>query len=372
MLQIDRKLFKNIDWGFTILILLILVAGLINLYSATSEKNVASNTYFIHQIYWSFLGIIVMAVALCVSNKFYKENAVIFYIISLILLLFVDIYGMITAGAQRWIRLGPVSLQPSELAKLSLILVLGYYYDAKKNMEVLTLPSLLVPITLTVIPVGLIIKQPDLGTAILLLLIFISIMLYEGIAIRLFFALTGAGLAALPLLWGFLKPYQKARLLTFINPDRDPLGAGYHIIQSKIAVGSGGIWGKGFLRGTQCKLQFLPEHHTDFVFSVLAEEWGFMGSLAAITLLGLLIVWGLEIARQAKNRFGEVVAVGITAMFFWQIIINIGMVIGVMPVVGIPLPFFSYGGSATLTNLFAIGILMSIRMRQHAYPVSTY
>jgi rod shape determining protein RodA len=372
MFQIDRKLMKNIDWGLTFLIFLILTAGLINLYSATSEKNVTSNLYFLHQIYWNIMGIIGMATALCISDKFYKENAVIFYIISLILLLLVDIYGMITAGAQRWIRLGPVSLQPSELAKLSLILVLGYYYDAKKNQEILPLLALIVPIILAVIPVGLIIKQPDLGTAILLLLIFLSVMLYEGISIKLFCGMFAAGLAALPLLWGFLKPYQKARLLTFINPDRDPLGAGYHIIQSKIAVGSGGVWGKGFLRGTQCKLQFLPEHHTDFVFSVLAEEWGFVGSLTVIFLLGLLIVWGLEIARQAKDRFGEVVAVGITAMFFWQVVINIGMVIGVMPVVGIPLPFFSYGGSASLTNLFAIGILMSIRMRQHAYPASNY
>jgi len=370
MFKVDRKLIKNFDWGLAGLILTILALGLINLYSATLAKGGADHTYFYHQAVWIGVGLVCMFIAVAISDEFYRENAIIFYIISVILLVLVDVYGMITSGAQRWIRLGPVSLQPSELAKLSLILVLGYYYETKKSMEILPLRHMIIPSILALVPTALIVKQPDLGTALLLLFIFISVLLYEGIPWKTFLGLCVAGLAVLPIMWRFLKPYQKARLLTFINPDRDPLGAGYHIIQSKIAVGSGGMWGKGFLHGTQCKLEFLPEHHTDFVFSVLAEEWGFVGSVVVIALLFILILWGLEVARSARNRFGEVVAVGITAMFFWQIIINIGMVIGVMPVVGIPLPFFSYGGSGTLTNLFAVGILLSIRMRQRSYASS--
>ncbi len=370
MFKIDRKLLKNFDWGLAGLVLTILILGLINLYSATYGKEGGVSVYFTRQLLWVGIGFVGLVIAVCINDEFYRENAVIFYIISLVLLILVDIYGMITSGAQRWIRLGPLSLQPSELAKLSLILVLGHYYEAKKSIEVLPFRYVIFPFILTIIPTVLVVKQPDLGTALLLLFIFISVLLYEGISFKTFVGLFLAGLGAIPVMWRFLKPYQKARLLTFINPGRDPLGAGYHIIQSKIAVGSGGMWGKGFLKGTQCKLEFLPEHHTDFVFSVLAEEWGFVGSFVVIALLFILVIWGLEVARNARNRFGEVVAVGITAMFFWQIIINIGMVIGVMPVVGIPLPFFSYGGSGTLINLFAIGILMSIRMRQRSYPSS--
>ncbi len=367
MFKIDRKLVKDFDWGLAGLVLTVLAFGLINLYSATLQKGSTSHTYFYHQAIWIGAGLAGMMIAIAINDEFYRENAIIFYIISVILLILVDVYGMITSGAQRWIRLGPISLQPSELAKISLILALGYYYEVKKSLDILSLRHMILPFALAMIPAILVVKQPDLGTALLLVFIFLSILLYEGIPWKTLLGLAISGLGLLPIMWRFLKPYQKARLLTFINPDRDPLGAGYHIIQSKIAVGSGGVWGKGFLKGTQCKLEFLPEHHTDFVFSVLAEEWGFIGSVTVIALLFLLVLWGLETARTARNRFGEVVAIGITAMFFWQIIINIGMVIGVMPVVGIPLPFFSYGGSQTLTNLFAVGILLSIRMRRRAY-----
>lgn len=365
--KIDRKLIKGFDWGLAWLVLAILILGLINLYSATFEKAGGTNLYFFHQVLWVSIGLVGMVIALCINDEFYHENAILFYIVSLVLLVLVDAYGMITSGAQRWIRLGPISLQPSELAKISLILVLGYYYEAKKTVEILPFRHIVLPFVLTMIPAALVIKQPDLGTAFLLIFIFISVLLYEGITFKTFLGLFFAVLALLPAMWKFLKPYQKARILTFINPDRDPLGAGYHIIQSKIAVGSGGVLGKGFLHGTQCKLEFLPEHHTDFVFSVLAEEWGFVGSVVVIALLTILVLWGLDVARNARNRFGEVVAVGISALFFWQIFVNIGMIIGIMPVVGISLPLFSYGGSGMLINLFALGILMSIRMRQRSY-----
>jgi rod shape determining protein RodA len=215
--------------------------------------------------------------------------------------------------------------------------------------------------------VALILKQPDLGTAIILLLVFFSILLFVKVrwASLLTIGLVGGG--AVPLLWGFLKEYQKKRIITFFNPDLDPLGAGYHLIQSKIAMGSGGILGKGFMNGTQCKLGFLPEQQTDFIFSALGEEWGLIGSLFVIGLYFILILWGLRVAVQAKDRFSAILAFGVVAMLFWHVFINIGMVLGMMPVVGIPLPLLSYGGSFILSTLIGIGLLLNVSMRRYLF-----
>jgi rod shape determining protein RodA len=214
---------------------------------------------------------------------------------------------------------------------------------------------------------GLILKQPDLGTAIILFLILLSILLFVKIrwSSLLILGLTGASI--LPLLWGFLKEYQKKRIYTFFDPNLDPLGSGYHIIQSKIAVGSGGIFGKGFMKGTQCKLGFLPEQQTDFIFSVLAEEWGLVGSLLVISLYLILILWGLRIAVTAKDRFGAILAFGVVAMLFWHVFINVGMVVGMMPVVGIPLPLLSYGGSFMVSTLMGVGLLLNVSMRRYLF-----
>jgi rod shape determining protein RodA len=214
---------------------------------------------------------------------------------------------------------------------------------------------------------ALILKQPDLGTAIILLLVFFSILIFVKIRWSSLLTIGLAGAAAVPLLWGFLKEYQKRRILTFFNPDLDPLGAGYHLIQSKIAIGSGGIMGKGFMKGTQCKLGFLPEQQTDFIFSVLGEEWGLVGSLFVIGFYFILILWGLRIAVQAKDRFGAVLAFGVVAMLFWHVFINIGMVLGMMPVVGIPLPLVSYGGSFMISTLIGIGLLLNVSMRRFLF-----
>jgi rod shape determining protein RodA len=229
------------------------------------------------------------------------------------------------------------------------------------------LKQILFPFLLLLLPVALILKQPDLGTAIILLLVFFSILIFVKIRWSSLLAIGLAGGVAVPLLWSFLKEYQKKRIITFFNPDLDPLGAGYHLIQSKIAMGSGGILGKGFMNGTQCKLGFLPEQQTDFIFSALGEEWGLIGSLFVIGIYFILILWGLRITVRAKDRFGAILAFGVVAMLFWHVFINIGMVLGMMPVVGIPLPLLSYGGSFILSTLIGIGLLLNVSMRRYLF-----
>jgi len=253
--------------------------------------------------------------------------------------------GKSVSGSRRWLALGPVSFQPAELAKLAVILVLARYFHRRPQLAPLTFKDLLAPVALVLLPALIIIKQPDLGSGLLVVAVAAAVILFAGVHWRtLVVSLIGL-LAAAPAAWPFLKDYQKQRILAFLNPEKDPLGAGYHIIQSEIAVGSGQFWGKGFLKGTQSQLYFLPEQHTDFVFSVFAEEWGFAGSTC-------------------KDRFGQFLAVGVTALLFWQIFINLCMVTGLCPVVGLPLPLLSYGGSSLVTTLLALGILLNIRMRR--------
>jgi rod shape determining protein RodA len=229
------------------------------------------------------------------------------------------------------------------------------------------LKTLLVPFLLLFVPMALILKQPDLGTAIILFLVFFSILFFVKVRWSTLLTLVLVGASALPLLWNFLKEYQKKRIITFFNPDLDPLGAGYHLIQSKIALGSGGIIGKGFMKGTQSKLGFLPEQQTDFIFSALGEEWGLIGTLMVVGLYLALILWGLHIAVESKDRFGAILAFGVVAMLFWHIFINIGMVLGMMPVVGIPLPLLSYGGSFLVSTLVGIGILLNVSMGRYLF-----
>jgi rod shape determining protein RodA len=242
--------------------------------------------------------------------------------------------------------------------------VLARYYSKNAYTRGFTLRQLFTPVTLVLIPFALIVRQPDLGTALLVVLIAGSMTVFVKIERRSFLYLLTSGTVAIPLVWFLLKDYQKQRILTFLDPDRDPLGAGYHIIQSKIAIGSGMVTGKGYLKGTQNALSFLPEQHTDFIFSVFAEEWGFVGSAILILVFLLLIIWGLNIAYSCRDPFGAILAVGISAMIFWQVVINVGMVMGLMPVVGVPLPFISYGGSSIATMMIAIGILINVSMRR--------
>jgi rod shape determining protein RodA len=362
----DRRLVQNFDWVLLGLVLIIVATGIVNLYSAGYNRGEGTPLY-INQLYWLAVGLGVMGVTLTYDYRHLEKLSYPIYIISILLLLGVMFGGKMVSGSRRWLPLGPFAFQPAELAKIAIILALATYFNRRARLEAMHLKELIVPGVLVLIPVALIIKQPDLGSGILVALVAASMILVVGVRWR---TLMGCGLTLVllsPVIWHFLKDYQRQRVLTFLNPEKDPLGAGYHILQSMIAVGSGQFWGKGFLQGTQSQLYFLPEQHTDFVFSVFAEEWGFAGSTVLLLLFTALALWGLLVARDCKERFGHLLAVGVTALIFWQIFINLCMVTGFMPVVGIPLPLFSYGGSSLITTLLGVGILLNIRMRRYLF-----
>jgi rod shape determining protein RodA len=365
--MIDRRLFIHFDWTLLGIVLTIASVGILNLYSITAHWEVSGTPVYLKQISWWFIGLIFMVTIAFIEYRFYSDFAYVVYVASIVFLLVVLGFGMMTSGAQRWVKIGPLSFQPSEFVKISLILAMAHFFQRPSSREGYSLRHLAIPFFILLLPMILILKQPDLGTAIILFLVFFPILLFVKIRWSSLLALALVGGSVLPLIWHFLKDYQKKRIITFFKPDMDPLGAGYHLIQSKIALGSGGIAGKGFMKGTQCKLGFLPEQQTDFIFSVLGEEWGLIGSLIVVLLYLALILWGLRIAVQAKDRFGAILSFGVVAMLFWHIFINIGMVLGLMPVVGIPLPLFSYGGSFLVSTLMGIGLLLNVSMRRYLF-----
>ncbi|BEH09928.1 MULTISPECIES: rod shape-determining protein RodA [Geobacter] len=366
--MIDRRLITNFDWMLLGLVLLICAVGVVNIYSASSSYVLSGTPYYLKQMSWILVGLAIMLLVCSIDYHLLEDVAFWFYGILFLLLLVVLAFGRTSMGATRWLHLGFISVQPSEPMKIIGIITMARILanipmSGGLGLRELTLPALMIGA-----PAILIMKQPDLGTAILVILIAWSMLAFVGIRLS---ALAAVCIATVPAVWlgwhYYLRDYQKNRVLNFLDPERDPLGTGYHIIQSKIAVGSGGLSGKGFLQGTQSQLRFLPEQHTDFAFSVFAEEWGFVGSLVVLLLYVVLILWGLQIARRCNDRFGSLVAVGVTAMLFWHIIINIGMVIGLFPVVGVPLPLFSYGGTSMITSMMGIGILLNISMRRFMF-----
>jgi rod shape determining protein RodA len=362
----DRRLIKNFDWGFAVLILLICSVGLVILFSALTAGQDAGTVHilFKKQLIWMGAGFMIITITVMIDFKELDKLNLFIYTVCVGLLISVIVFGQLGGGSRRWLVIGFVRIQPSELMKISLVISLASVYSTSVSQTGLNFTRLIKPAVLCIIPFVLIVNQPDLGTGLLLLLIAGSITLFVKVERRVFFTISGLGLAAAPLVWYGLKDYQKYRILTFLNPDRDPLGSGYHIIQSKIAIGSGMLTGKGFLQGTQNALSFLPEQHTDFIVSVLAEEWGLVGCSCLLVLYFLLLLWGVNIAYNCRNMFGSILAFGITIMIFWQIFINIGMVMGLMPVVGVPLPLVSYGGSSVITNMVGFGILLNISMRK--------
>lgn len=362
--MIDRRLISNFDWPLLGITLFFSLLGIINLYSASYSFSAGKAPVFIKQIYYVLIGLTGIVIILQIDYKTLERYAYWIYAFSILLLIAVLLMGKTGGGARRWIGIRGLTYQPSELMKLSLILAMAKYFHNKNKVGGYYLRDLIVPFTMVGVPCLLIMKQPDLGTALILLSIFGSIILFVGVRLPSLLIAGSSLIAGVPILWHFMKDYQKMRLMIFLNPESDPLGSGYHIIQSKIAVGSGKIFGRGLLSGTQSQLQFLPEHHTDFIFSVLAEEWGFLGSMIVIMGLLFLILWGVSIAKECKSRFGTILSFGVVAMIAWHFLINIGMVVGLMPVVGVPLPFFSYGGSFIITILVGIGLLLNIRMRR--------
>ncbi|MBF0573816.1 MAG: rod shape-determining protein RodA [Desulfamplus sp.] len=363
----DRRLIENFDWGLILITCLIGMVGLCVLYSAVNagEPGGAMHLLFQKQMIWIGGSFTIVLFSLSIPYKLFDRGSFAAYIICIGLLVAVLLFGKYVGGSRRWLALGPITMQPSELMKLSLIFVLASSYSGVISESGLAFKYLIKPVLLLFFPFLLIILQPDLGTALLLLFIATSMTLFVKVKKNVFFSCLIVAISAVPLAWMFvLKEYQKGRVLTFLDPNRDPLGAGYHIIQSKIAIGSGMLYGKGFLKGTQNALAFLPEHHTDFILSVLAEEWGLIGCCVLLFLYFMLLLWGLNISYCCRDMFGSILAFGITIMIFWQIFINIGMVMGLMPVVGVPLPLISYGGSSVVTNMIGIGVLLNISMRR--------
>jgi rod shape determining protein RodA len=360
----DRRLIVNFDWGYFFLIIIISAIGFINLYSASFTFDDIQAAIYTKQLYWIGLGVLLMFVTFLIDYRQYEQYAYFLYLFCILALILTLIYGRVISGSQRWLDLGLFRVQPSEFMKIAIILSLAKYFHNDREIESYSLKDLVAPLLMIGLPAFLIIKQPDLGSALILLFISLSIIFFININIKSLIILITMGLVVSPFSWFALKDYQKQRILTLFSKELDPLSAGYHTIQSKIAVGSGSLFGKGFMRGTQSQLRFLPEHHTDFIFSVLAEEWGFFGCLIVLVLLLALLLGGLKISTHSKEKFGAIVAFGMTAMIFWQIVVNIGMVIGLLPVVGVTLPLFSYGGSSIVTTFIAFGLLLNISMRR--------
>ena len=361
----DRKFIQYFDWGLLGLALLLGGIGIMTLYSVVSANaGIPQNNFYIKQLVWFGIGLILMIFGFLFNYKLLDRYAYTFYIGCILLLIAVLFFGKYVGGSRRWLLLGPISIQPSEIVKLAVIVVLARYFSKNAYTRGFTLRQLITPFLLVAVPFFLIVGQPDLGTAMVVLLIAGSMTLFVKIERRSLIYLIVSGMVAVPMVWFLLKEYQKKRILTFFDPDRDPLGAGYHIIQSKIAIGSGMLTGKGYLKGSQNVLEFLPEQHTDFIFSVFSEEWGFIGSTVLIFILMLLIIWALNVAYSCRDPFGVILSVGIASMIFWQAFINVGMVMGLMPVVGVTLPFISYGGSSIATTMLAVGFLINVSMRR--------
>lgn len=360
----NNRLYRNFDKALLIVTLIIFIIGLSSIYSATYTEGAPSRSNLVFkQMLWMAIGLFFLFIILNIDYQRFIDWAYILFVLNIIFLILVLIHGRVRLGAQRWFAIGGFGFQPSEFAKLTLILALSSYLGNRAKFSY-QISDLIIPFIIVFIPVSLIYMQPDLGTALILVPILFSMLIVRGARLRHLIFIIISGLASAPLLWHMLKDYQRQRLSVFINPNADPLGAGYTMIQSRIAIGSGFLMGKGWLSGTQNQLNFLPERHTDFIFSVVGEEGGFIGCMVLIGLYAFLIYKGLKIAQSTSDAYGRLMATGIVAMLACQIIINIGMASGFMPVVGLPLPLVSYGGSSLITTVISIALLLNISIRK--------
>ena len=360
MLRLDRRLLHNVDWLLLGAALFIIGLSLTCLWSLNPTRGISSLVW--RQASWVGVGLVGLLVVASVDYRNLVRTAPVLYVIGLGLLTSVFVLGRTVSGARRWIHLGPFTVQPSELFKLIFIITLAWALTTGRGERSRT--SLIGTFVLLGIPFLLVVRQPDLGTALCLVPVLAAILVGIGIPLKVLGGMTLAGVAVMPLGWFVLKPYQRDRLLVYLDPFRDPLGTAYNVIQAKIAIGSGQLMGKGVGGATQSRLSFLPERHTDFIFAVFAEMWGFLGCLVLIVAYVLLVMRGFEIAAGTREMRGRILALGVTTVFAAQVLINIGMVTGLLPIVGIPLPLMSYGGSSMVVSLTALGLLLSIRMRQ--------
>lgn len=392
--------FKNFDFVLLGIILILISFGLLNIYSASLAFNASGLPFYLRQLLWALAGLGLIVIIYNLDYDVFSNYAYHYYLLNIVLLVLLLVFRVQAKGSSRWLSLGSLAMQPSEFMKLAVILAMAKYLQDKDG-KLKKFADLIIPSGIVLVPFFLVLKQPDLGTALVFVPVFfisvylcnlsdrylfylvapfLSLLLFKFHIVWFFFmillvlfiyfkepsridawiVIVGSILSGVgqPLLWNFLKDYQKKRIITFFNPEIDPLGSGYSVIQSKIAIGSGQLFGKGWLHGSQNRLNFIPEHHTDFIFSVIGEEWGFIGGFLLLVLFFILIMKILDIALHAKNRFGTLVASGISVIFVFHIIVNIGMSMGIAPVVGVPLPFLSYGGSCLLNFLIMIGILL--------------
>jgi rod shape determining protein RodA len=361
MVGIDRRLLQNVDWpllGATVGLVILSASTLASLHVGRAGGSVA-----VRQLAWFGVGMVALVVVASIDYRRLVRMAPLLYLVGLGALVAVFLIGRPVSGARRWLFVGPLSLQPSEVFKIGFILMMAWLLTSRWAQPI-NKTTLALAASLAAVPVVLILKQPDLGTALLLGPVLIALLIAAGMPLRFLGGLVLSGLAAAPLAWFVLKDYQRERILVFLDPVRDPLGSAYNVIQAKIAIGSGQLLGKGVAGATQSRLAFLPERHTDFIFAVFAETWGFVGCLVLLTCYAFVLLRGFDIAASTREPVGRLVALGVTAMVATQVLVNLGMVTGLLPVVGIPLPFMSYGGSSMLVSMMALGLLLSVRMRQ--------
>jgi rod shape determining protein RodA len=358
---------KKLNWSLIIIELILFGIGIWNLSSATGVQDKSLGLYK-NQALWFGIGVGLTALILLLHYSLFSRLAYLIYFTNLVMLAAVLFMGKSSLGAKRWLGFGALRIQPSEFMKLSVVICLAKYFESDQTVGGYGFKDLILPSFLVGIPALLIMLQPDLGTALIILLTFVSMMLFIRIQPKTLLVIFVLGLITLPTAYKFaLKPYQRQRIISFINPASDPKGSGYNSIQSMIAVGSGQLLGKGYRKGTQSQLNFLPEHHTDFIFSAFSEEHGFVGSLILILLYLIFLLNGLSIAYQSHDKFGILLAIGIMMIFFWHIFINMGMVMGLLPIVGVPLPFLSYGGSSLVTSILGVAILTNIANKKFMF-----
>ena len=364
--MLNFRVLKHINYFLLFLVLLIISVGIFFIYSASYQITIETNAqvnYFSKQIVWALCGITASVFVILYDYEKLKKLSYPLLVVNVLLLLLVLLLGSERYGAQRWLKIGGFVLQPSEFTKITLILALARFLSLNLH-KCQSLSFLIKSMLLISIPILLILKQPDLGTTLVFIPIFIAMVFVAGASLKYLITLLFTGLISIPGFWFFLKEYQKNRIRVFWDPNLDPTGLGYQSIQSKIAVGSGGLLGKGWLNGTQNQLNFLPKRHTDFIFSVIGEEWGFLGAVFVLMLYFALIVMGIYIASKSKDVYGKLVATGISVMILSHVMINVGMTIGVMPITGLPLLFLSYGGSSMLMSIMSIGLLQTIWIKR--------
>lgn len=362
----DEEL-RKFNWNMLIMQFILFGIGIWNLISATAVDDKAAGL-FKNQLIWFGLGMIITAVVLMLHYSFFSRIAYIIYFANILLLVAVLLIGKSSLGARRWIGIGGFTIQPSEFMKISMVVCLAKYFETDRTVGGMGFKELLLPTFLTAVPCFLIMLQPDLGTAMIIVFTFTSMMLFVKIKPQTLIAIAIMAAVAAPIAYKYgLKPYQRQRIVTFLDPMSDPKGAGYNSIQSMIAVGSGQMIGKGYKKGTQSQLNFLPEHHTDFIFSVFSEEHGFVGCFILLILYLIFLMNGLQIAYQSHDKFALFLVLGIMCIYFWHIVVNMGMVMGILPIVGVPLPFLSYGGSALITATLGVAIVTNVANKKFMF-----